>query len=135
MQKEHLFKKDRREGVDTGYPLAKRTPYIRGGDPVHNWEAKAEERGILEAIARPARENRRLSPKNTEQIIQELCQGRWLSRREIADLLQRNLDGLRTRFLTSMVEHGRLRLRYPDKPNRVDQAYTSTQTEPANVQR
>lgn len=34
-----------------------------------------------------------------------------------------------------MVEHGRLRLRYPDKPNRVDQAYTSTQTEPANVQR
>lgn len=28
-------------------------------------------------------------------------------------------------MLTPMVAHGRLRLRYPDKPNRADQAYTA----------
>ncbi len=79
---------------------------------------------ILDSIAAPARENKRLVPKAMEKIILDLCTGRWLSRRQLADLLDRHHDGLRTRFLTPMVGHGLLRLRYPDKPNRVDQAYT-----------
>ena len=37
----------------------------------------------------------------------------------------RNPDGLRSRFLSQMVRHDILRLRYPDKPNRTDQAYTA----------
>ena len=65
-----------------------------------------------------------------ENVIRNLCENRWLSRRQIADLLNRNLDSLRTRFLTPMVERQILYLRYPDKPNRVDQAYsTSKNTE------
>jgi ATP-dependent DNA helicase RecG len=60
-----------------------------------------------------------------EGIILRLCRDRWLTRNDLAELLTRNPDGLRSRFLTPMVAHGRLRLRYPDKPNRVDQAYTA----------
>ncbi|MEN9654398.1 MAG: hypothetical protein RL235_510 [Chlamydiota bacterium] len=60
-----------------------------------------------------------------EQVILRLCQGSWLTRRELAELLDRSLDGLRSRFLTQMVGHGLLRLRYPDKPNRADQAYST----------
>ncbi|NGX54439.1 MAG: hypothetical protein KR126chlam2_00049 [Chlamydiae bacterium] len=78
---------------------------------------------ILSQIAEAARNNRRLAPKEMETIILRLCQKTWLTRRQIADLLQRHQDGLRSRFLTSMVEHGLLKLRYPDKPNRTDQAY------------
>ncbi len=93
---------------------------------VYKHELSPEELTNLNKIAKPARENQRLSPKKTEQIIQELCRNHWLSRKQLAELLQRNPDGVRARFLTPMVEHGRLRLRYPDKPNRADQAYTST---------
>jgi len=58
-------------------------------------------------------------------MILQLCSGRWLTRRELAELLQRNADSLRSRFLTPMVEHGLLCMRYPDTPNRSDQAYSA----------
>lgn len=79
----------------------------------------------LECLASPARNNQRLEPKQMELLILKLCQDRWLSRNQLAELLRRNADGLRARFLTPMVEHGLLRLRHPDKPNRTDQAYTA----------
>jgi ATP-dependent DNA helicase RecG len=61
-----------------------------------------------------------------------LCEERWITRRQLAELLNRNEEGLRSRFLAPMVEHGRLRLRYPDKPNRVDQAYKKNIDMPEN---
>ncbi len=59
-----------------------------------------------------------------ELTLLTLCQSHWLTRRQLAVLLGRNEDGLRDRFLTMMVKHGLLRIRHPEKPNRVDQAYT-----------
>lgn len=84
-----------------------------------------EEKTELEQLAALARNNRRLPPQEMERLILQLCCGRWLSRRELADLLHRNADSLRTRFLTRMVGRSLLRLRYPDTPNRSDQAYTA----------
>jgi ATP-dependent DNA helicase RecG len=92
-------------------------------DSVHKEELTDIERDELIKIAEPARQFRRLSNKEMESVILKLCHRRWLSRRLLAELLGRNADGLRSRFLTMMVEHGLLSLRYPDKPNRVDQAY------------
>ncbi|WP_089724706.1 RNA-binding domain-containing protein [Candidatus Thiosymbion oneisti] len=89
----------------------------RDGDSVHS--------DTLMVIAAPARNQQRLSPEEMERIILELCQGGWLTRNQLAELLDRHPDGLRSRFLTPMVAHGRLQLRYPDKPNRVDQAYSA----------
>ncbi len=80
----------------------------------------------LLAIAAPARSQQRLSPGRMEQLLLELCHGRWLTRSQLAGLLDRHPDGLRQRFLNPMVAHGLLRLRYPDKPNRADQAYTAS---------
>ena len=80
-------------------------------------------------VAAPARRSQRLPPEQMEKIIVDLCRGRWWTRRELAALLQRNPDSLRSRFLTPMVAHGLLRLRYPDKPNRADQAYSAVITE------
>ena len=100
-----------------------------GSHSVHNGKMDSEIWETLLLIAAPAREKRRLDTSLMEKLILELCRNRWLSRREISELLQRNPDGLRSRFLTPMVEHGLLRLRYPDKPNRTDQAYTAADTE------
>ena len=89
----------------------------RPGDSEHSSD-------LLE-IATPARSQQRLQPAETEKLILRLCQNRWLSRNELAQLLDRHPDGLRQRFLNPMVGHGLIRLRYPDKPNRADQAYTA----------
>jgi len=85
---------------------------------VHNEE--------LRELAAAARTQKRLLPEEMERIILALCDGRWLTRNQLAELLDRHPDGLRSRFLTSMVAHNRLCLRYPDKPNRTDQAYTAS---------
>jgi len=96
----------------------------KAGHSEHS-SGQSEHSDGLRAIAASARTQKRLQPNEMERIILDLCQGRWLTRNELADLLDRHPDGLRQRFLNPMVGHGLLRLRYPDKPNRADQAYTS----------
>lgn len=91
-------------------------------------ESAESERQMLERLAAPARHRLRLAPQEMESLILQLCSDRWLTRRALADLLQRNADSLRSRFLTPMVEHGLLRMRYPDTPNRRDQAYSTALT-------
>lgn len=86
----------------------------------------SEHNADLLALAAQSRSQKRLMPKEMEQIILALCLDRWLTRNEIAGLLGRNSESIRQRFLNPMVEHGLLSLRYPDKPNRVDQAYSTT---------
>jgi len=90
----------------------------------HSIHNHSEERWqhLLE-IAAPARNQHRLAPKTMETLILRLCSECWITRQELGKLLNRNSDGLRARFLSPMVGHGLLRLRFPDKPNRVDQAY------------
>lgn len=94
---------------------------------VHNFTKEAWE--ILKKIASPTLAKGRLNSDVMEEIIKKLCEDRWLTRREISDLVNRHPDSVRTRFLTPMVKHGILRLRHPNSPNRVDQAYqTNTPT-------
>jgi len=103
-------------------------------DPVHGPDISAAQWAELTRIALPSRAHPRVAPAETEQLILRLCQGHWLTRRQLAELLDRNSDSIRSRFLTSLVAHGLLRLRHPDKPNRVDQAYTTASkipTEPS----
>lgn len=83
---------------------------------------------ILMQIAKVVRQNSRLAAKDIEQVIINLCCGRWLSGKQLGELLGRNSDGLRSRFLTQMVNRGLLLLRYPDKPNHVDQAYAANKS-------
>jgi len=91
----------------------------KNADSLHNAD--------LLALAAPARSQQRLMPKEMERIILRLCLNRWLTRNEIANLLDRNSESIRQRFLNPMVAHGLLSLRYPDKPNRVDQAYSTAE--------
>jgi ATP-dependent DNA helicase RecG len=101
----------------------------KGIDSVHSVSHSRVDDSELIQIAAPARHSQRLPPEQMENIILDLCRERWLSRRELAAILKRNPDNLRSRFLTPMVAHGLLRLRYPDKPNRVDQAYSAAAEE------
>jgi len=104
----------------------------KAGGSEHKAGGSEHSNALLE-LAAPARNQKRLQPDEMERIILELCRGRWLTRNKLAALLDRNPDGLRSRFLTPMVAHGRLRLRYPDKPNRADQAYSAGSAVDAEV--
>lgn len=77
----------------------------------------------LIAIALPVRSTLRADPAVTRSTILALCQGRFLSLRQLSDLLDRGTETLRDGFVSPMVKQGALELRYPDKPSRRDQAY------------
>lgn len=79
--------------------------------------------------ADPARTRKRLPAHAMRAVIESLCRDRWLSASEIATLVTRDAEKLQSRFLTAMVREGRLELRYPDVPNRPDQAYRTHQPE------
>ena len=77
---------------------------------------------VLLAIAVPSRENARLAPPKTKELIRKLCAGRDLTLAQIGSLLNRHPEGIRNRFLSEMVREGSLLARYPD-PTHPDQAY------------
>lgn len=99
----------------------------RAGDSLHSrgddGPPVAEE--ALSGLAERVSQTGRAKPELVRQVIQELCSGRYLTADQIARLMNRNAAGLRNRFLYAMVSEGVLRLRYPESPNRPDQAYTA----------
>lgn len=76
------------------------------GKSEHN-EGKSEHNAAIQAIAEQVQNRRRLTRDETEQIIMELCDGRWLTKSELAKLLYRNPDGVRQRILIHFVAGAR----------------------------
>ena len=81
---------------------------------------------FLREIAAPVAERGKSDPTVVRSVILELCAGRYLTAEELGALLNRNSDGLRSRYLSQMVSEGLLKLRFPMSANRPDQAYTTT---------
>lgn len=84
----------------------------------------------LHELARPVADSGKSSAEQVISVIAALCRERFLTAQQLADLLNRSTEGLRKRFLTPMTREGSLRLRYPQTPNRPDQAYTSADENP-----
>lgn len=97
-----------------------------GDDSQHKGLRSDGNEESLAAIAAPAREKQRITPDEMNRIILNLCRGRYLTRHEIATLVERHPTALHARHLKPLIDKGLLKLRYPDKPNRVDQAYSAT---------
>lgn len=85
-------------------------------------ELPAELRHALETLGQRTRDTSRL-----RQSIQQLCSLRPYKSRELALLTGRTPNYLYRNYLAPLVEAGVLRYRYPDEPNRPDQAYISTE--------
>jgi len=79
----------------------------------------------LRVIAAPAFTGMRLPVEETRRMILQLCRGRYFTAADLAELMNRNANGLRNRFMTPLVEEGLLVRKYPAEPNRPDQAYTT----------
>jgi len=77
------------------------------------------------ALAAKSAHRRRIDAHEMRNIIKELCTNRYLSLEQLAQLLNRNATALRNQHIRPMVKEGIIVLRFPDAPNRPDQAYTA----------
>jgi ATP-dependent DNA helicase RecG len=92
-----------------------------------NSSYKQEDEIVLKNIAASIASTVRAPAHEVRKVIIELCKGRFLTVESLSNLLNRNSAGIRNQYLTPMVREGILRLRYPETPNRPDQAYTSVE--------
>jgi hypothetical protein len=99
----------------TGDSLHKRDSLHKGDkDSLHKPdELSEEELTKVRVIAVPAFHSVRLSPQETRTIILQLCQGHYFTAADLSELMNRNPEGLRSRFLTPMVEEGLLLRKFP----------------------
>ena len=77
----------------------------------------------LVALAAPVKSSRRAAPALVRKVVLELCESRFLTLGELAELLGRTKQNLRDRYITELVRNGLLELRYPDIPSHRDQGY------------
>jgi len=90
----------------------------------NNSSYKVEDEKALMSIAASIASKVRAPAQEVRKVIIELCTDRFLTVESLSSLLNRNPAGIRNQYLTPMVREGILRLRYPEAPNRPDQAYT-----------
>jgi ATP-dependent DNA helicase RecG len=83
---------------------------------------------VLLEIARPIRESSMTrSPGLMDRTILSLCDGQYLTLRELSALLNRGPNKLRDKYLKRLVETGDIELLYRDIPNHKQQAYRKRQ--------
>jgi len=110
---------------DTATDTASDTPDTTTDTPDTATDTSPDTDPKLLEIARPAREQPNLAAPRLQTIILELCQGRFLTPRQLGVLLGRNFEGLQRRHLGPLVQEGKLSLRYSEDRTHPDQAYKS----------
>ncbi len=113
--------------TDLGGYAKNNSPHLNGNSPHLNGNLSHldELDQELVAIANTVAHKKKLSKLEIRNIILRLCKGRYLGLGQLSQLLKRYPQGLRDRSLAPMVAEGLLQLRYPETPNRPDQAYTA----------
>lgn len=94
-------------------------------------DVPAELQTMLLELAKPVSQHRRVVPEILQNTVCNLCNGRYLGRRVLAHLLNRNADDLLKRTLNPMVEIGRLQTAF-DSASDPRQAYTACIIESTN---
>jgi ATP-dependent DNA helicase RecG len=81
----------------------------------------------LKMIAAEIRRRRKAPKESVENLIVQLCRGRFLLLKELSPLLGRSPETIRTHYLAKMIKQGRVRLLYPGKPSHPQQRYMSSE--------
>jgi ATP-dependent DNA helicase RecG len=79
----------------------------------------------LMTIAEPVSGKRKVSKDVFRGVILALCQEKFLTQRQLSELLVRSPHTLRNGYLSEMILSHQLELKYPDIPNHPQQAYRS----------
>ncbi len=82
-------------------------------------------RGSLEALAAEPRSKGKVDRAVLIEVILQLCKGRFVMLRTLAELVQRKPETLRDQYLTKLVRERKLTLAFPKTPTHERQAYTT----------
>lgn len=104
------------------YRVAEDSPQLAPDSP-HKADSSPHLTQELLSLAEPARVKAKLPAAEMQALVLSLCEARWMSGKDLALLLSRDAENLQGRILTGLVKKGVLELRFPDVPNRPDQAY------------
>ncbi|MDA8125910.1 MAG: putative DNA binding domain-containing protein [Deltaproteobacteria bacterium] len=74
-------------------------------------------------IARPVSEKGKADKALVSDVLMQLCSGRFMELRTLAELLHRRPDSIRNHYITPLLKEGLLEPRYPERPNHPNQAY------------
>jgi len=89
------------------------------------YAADSQQYEELLLVAAPVRSKGRVNKELVRRTILQLCAGRYLTLRELAELLAREPTSIQNHYLTPMVKEGALVQRYPESPNHPQQGYQS----------
>ncbi|MDF7798704.1 putative DNA binding domain-containing protein [Pontiellaceae bacterium B1224] len=82
-------------------------------------------RAHLETLADEPREKKKLNRETLIQVILKICEGRFVTLRSLAGLVNREPETLRGQYLRDLVKERKLALAFPTTPTHERQAYTS----------
>jgi ATP-dependent DNA helicase RecG len=74
-------------------------------------------------LTQPVRGKGKVAKELMQNVIIDLCRGRFLTQKQLAELLDRSPHTLRNSYLNQMVKDGQLELKYPDKLSHPQQSY------------
>lgn len=83
-------------------------------------------RGALETLAAEPRSKGKVDRAVLIQVILQLCEGRFVMLRSLAELVQRKPETLRDQYLSKLVRERKLALAFPKTPTHERQAYTTS---------
>ena len=95
-----------------------------GSNPVHLGTNSEQ----LKEIANEISSTKGAPKEKVVKVILKLCDNRFLTVQEIAQLLNRDPSTIRTHYINWLVQEGYLKIRYPSRSH-PNQAYTTKQTE------
>lgn len=74
-------------------------------------------------IANLPRQKRRLKPQKLKEVILRLCKDQYVTLNVLGKIVDRNPDGLRQRYIKSLIRDKQLKMAFPATPNHERQAY------------
>ena len=84
----------------------------------------------LEVLATEPRNKKRLNPERLIKVILDICQGRYVTIRSLAKLVNRHPKTLQDQYLKKLVRERRLQMAFPTTPTHERQAYAATPVPP-----
>ena len=87
-------------------------------------------RSRLEGMAAEPRAKGKVDRQVLIDVVLQLCEGRFVTLRSLAELVHRKPDTLRDQYLKMLVRQRQLNLAFPKTPNHERQAYTSVSNVP-----
>jgi len=102
-------------------------PHSEESSPRNGADEHAPEWEALQRIAAPVAAARRTPPETMQATLLRLCQGRFLTLRQLSELLQRSPKNIGERHVAPLVKAGKLELRYPNVPNHRQQGYRTVE--------